>query len=202
MRNLIRAGCVAVAITTSLAVGSACAALNIGAVPPDYLGKTPDRDEVHISQFKGTVVVVTFWASWCGYCLKELPVLERLQQVAGQRVHVVAVDVKDSSDAYKFIRRQLKDPALTFTHDFNGKISDEFGVHSYPNLYVIDQSGVIASVHIGYGDDSLGKIVADINQLLIAGAANATTTTAGADSSKPAPAERGDVSHAAPAASK
>jgi len=147
--------------------GSAVGKLEVGTVPPDLLGKTPDREEIRISQFKGSVVVVTFWASWCGPCLRELPVLDALQKSAGNRIHIVAVNVKDSVQDYKIIRRQLKDTALTFTHDSRGTISEGFAVNSYPNLYVIDQAGTIAAVHVGFGDGSLKSIIDDINQLLV-----------------------------------
>ena len=148
--------------------GSAFAKLEVGVVPPDLLGKTPDKQEIRISQYKGSVVVVTFWASWCGPCRRELPVLDVLQKAAGDRAHVIAVNVKDSSEDYRMIRRRLKDSALTFTHDTRGTISEGFAVTSYPNLYVIDQNGVIAAVHVGFGEGSLGEIIDDINKLLAA----------------------------------
>ena len=121
------------------------AKLEVGVVPPDYLGKTPGNDEIRISQFHGSVVVVTFWASWCGPCRRELPVLDVLQKAAGPRAHIIAVNVKDSAQDYRIIRRQMKDTALTFTHDRDGAISDGYAVKSYPNLYVIDQNGTIAA---------------------------------------------------------
>ena len=144
------------------------AKLEVGVTPPDLLGKTPDGDEIRISQFRGRVVVVTFWASWCGPCLRELPVLNVLQKAAGERAKVIAVNVKDSIADYRIIRRQMKDAALTFTHDRKGDISAGYDVKSYPNLYVIDQNGTIAAVHVGYGEGSFERIVADINKLLAA----------------------------------
>ncbi len=144
------------------------AKLEAGVTPPDLLGKTPDGDEIRISQFRGRVVVVTFWASWCGPCRRELPVLDVLQKAAGERAKVIAVNVKDTSQDYRLIRRQMKDAALTFTHDRSGEISKGYAVNSYPNLYVIDQAGTIAAVHVGFGDDSLEHIVSDINKLLVA----------------------------------
>ncbi len=146
---------------------SADAKLEVGVAPPDLLGKTPKRDEIRVSQFRGSVVVVTFWASWCGPCRRELPALDALQRAAGSRAHIVAVNVKDSAEDYRLIRKQLKNTQLTFTHDTDGKIANSYAVNSYPNLYVIDQAGVIASVHVGFGEDSLVEIIDDINALLV-----------------------------------
>ena len=147
---------------------NAGAKLEVGVTPPDLLGQTPEGDEIRISQFRGKVVVVTFWASWCGPCRRELPVLDVLQKAAGERAKVIAVNVKDTRQDYRLIRRQMKDAALTFTHDRTGDISKGYAVNSYPNLYVIDQAGTIAAVHVGFGDDSLEHIVTDINKLLVA----------------------------------
>ena len=52
---------------------------NIGAVAPTALGKDGKNKAVDLSGYRGKVVIVTFWASWCGYCLKELPALNDLQ---------------------------------------------------------------------------------------------------------------------------
>ena len=49
-----------------------------GYAPPDSLGLDKDKTEIHVSDYHGKVVVLTFWATWCGYCLKELPVLEKV----------------------------------------------------------------------------------------------------------------------------
>lgn len=145
---------------------AATAKLEVGTVPPDLLGKTPENAEIRVSQYRGSVVLVTFWAAWCGYCRRELPQLDVLKRVAGDRIQIVAVNVKDSNPVYRNIRRQLKDTKLTFTHDVRGKISDGYAVDSYPNLYVINQNGVISAVHVGFGDDSMKTIIADINKLL------------------------------------
>lgn len=80
----------------------------IGDAPPvALLGKDRAGQVVDLGQLRGKVVVVTFWASWCGYCLKELPQLDLLQKHAGDRLlRVVAVNVKDGNDDYRAMMRQ------------------------------------------------------------------------------------------------
>jgi len=51
----------------------------VGDIPPALLGKDRDGHRVDLGEYRGKVVVLTFWASWCGYCLKELPALDALQ---------------------------------------------------------------------------------------------------------------------------
>ena len=149
-----------------LAAFAAQAALKAGDTPPDYLGKDPDRKEIRLSDHRGSVVLVTFWASWCGYCRKELPVLDVLQRAAGNRLVTIAVNVEDPPDVYKQMRRQLKDTPMRFTWDRKGDIAEGWNVKSYPNLYVIDQNGNIDAVHVGFGDGSFEKILGDVNALL------------------------------------
>jgi thiol-disulfide isomerase/thioredoxin len=142
------------------------AKLPVGSAPPDVLGKSLANDAITVGQFHGRVVIVTFWASWCGPCRRELPALDALKQVAGDRAEIVAVNVKDPTPDYHAITRQLKGTGLIFTHDSNGKIAEAYGVDAYPNLFVIDQTGRIANVHVGYGEGALESIVAEINALL------------------------------------
>jgi thiol-disulfide isomerase/thioredoxin len=144
---------------------AAFAKLEVGTTAPEALGKSKEG-ELNLSQFRGRVVVVTFWASWCGPCRRELPVLDVLKRAAGDRAEVVAVNVKDPIQSYHAITRQLKDTPMIFARDANGKIADSFGVTAYPNLFVIDQAGKIAAVHVGFSDKSLERIIGDINLLL------------------------------------
>jgi thiol-disulfide isomerase/thioredoxin len=155
------------AVVFALPVMPAQAKLPLGSVPPDVLGKSLDNDAITVSQFRGKVVVVTFWASWCGPCRRELPALDALKQAAGDRAEIVAVNVKDPTPNYHAITRQLKGTKLIFTHDTNGSISDGYQVDAYPNLFVIDQAGRVARIHVGYGEGALEKIVAEINELLL-----------------------------------
>ena len=155
------------ALLCFVVVPCAQAKLPVGSVPPDVLGKSLDKDAITVSQFRGKVAIVTFWASWCGPCRRELPVLDALKQVAGDRVEIVAVNVKDGTREYHAITRQLKGTKMIFTHDSRGDIADAYGVDAYPNLFVIDQSGKVARIHVGFSDESLEKIVAEINELLV-----------------------------------
>ena len=148
-------------------IGLARAGTAIGDVPPDGLGRTPNGDEVRVTGQHGKVVVVTFWASWCGYCRQELPVLAGLQEAAGKdRMTVVAINYKDDRKVYRALVRAFKDAQLTMTHDANGAIGKAYGVNGIPRLLMIDRDGKVAYVSVGYGADSLDQIVDAANKLL------------------------------------
>jgi thiol-disulfide isomerase/thioredoxin len=143
------------------------AAPALGDIPPQVLGTDRNGDPVDLAQLRGKVVVVTFWASWCGYCRKELPALNAMQAAAGpDYFRVVAVNVQDGNDDYRAMMRKMPGYALTFARDRSGDIAQSYGVRSYPNLWIIDPEGRVAGRHIGYGEDSFGEIVAEITRVV------------------------------------
>jgi thiol-disulfide isomerase/thioredoxin len=138
----------------------------IGDMAPAALGNARDGSAVSLEQFRGRIVVVTFWASWCGYCLKELPVLDILQRQAPDLLQVIAVNVKDSPQDYRIMLRQMKHYQLLQSRDIDGRIAKSYAVTGYPSLWIIDREGRIAAHHAGYGEESLQEIVDEINAVL------------------------------------
>lgn len=142
---------------------SRAAAPSAGDVAPDVLGKMYNGDPVLASAHAGTVVVVSFWATWCTYCLKELPVLEGLQKVAGKnRVQVIAVNTEDR-DTFRGVLRKLKDLSMTMAYDPGEVGAKAYGVKGIPHLVIIGRDGKIVRVYRGYGEETLTRIVDDIN---------------------------------------
>jgi thiol-disulfide isomerase/thioredoxin len=155
----------AVLISLLFAVaGGACAApLKPGDMAPDIVGRTLDAEAVTVSAHRGKVVVLSFWATWCPYCLKELPILEGIQKVAGhEKVQVIAVNT-ESSEVFRKVERQLKSLTLKQAYDPGKKGRDAYGVQGIPHLVIIGRDGRIIKVYRGYDDASLDAIVADIN---------------------------------------
>lgn len=144
----------------------------IGDLAPSALGNGRDGKPVTLEQYRGKIVVVTFWASWCTYCLKELPVLDSLQRHADNLLQIVAVNVMDSPEDYRVMMRQMKGYTLVQSRDSNGGIAEGYAVSGYPSLWIIDRQGRIAAHHSGYGEGSLEKIIEEVNGLLRTAAAN------------------------------
>ncbi len=145
----------------------AFAALETGDAAPNLLGIDGKGNDVLAEQFKGKVVVVTFWATWCGYCLKELPALNHIQNSVGTDfIQVIAVNQEEEIRTAQSVLRQMKDRKFLAAYDRKGKISESYGVSSLPNLWIIAPDGTIAAHHIGYGDESLSIIAKDILRIL------------------------------------
>lgn len=150
------------------------AGLASGDMPPSYLGMAKEYGKLHVEDFNGQVVVVTFWASWCAPCLKELPILNEIQkQVGGERLKVIAVNYKDSRRNMRKVQRFSDDWQLIFSSDPSEHVALTYGVKSIPHMFMIDHEGKIAGVHIGYGESAIYGIVDELNALLAAQASMA-----------------------------
>lgn len=153
---------------TAHAASPAVPELRAGEIAPDLLGKDRDGNAIHVSDHRGKVVALTFWATWCSYCLKELPILENLQRRLGKAgIEVVAVNIDEDRADYLRMRRRLKDFELTLAEDDRKQaVAKSYGVSNLPHLVLIDKAGRLAHVHVGYAESMLGDIVEEINTLL------------------------------------
>lgn len=141
--------------------------LEVGAVPFDELGKDIDGNKVTISEHHGKVVIVSFWASWCGPCRKELPILANIAKKVGpDHLKVISINFQDEQKPFKVIADALKTLPITILRDANGKAARKFQVKGIPRMIIIDRDGKVAADHTGYGEGSVDEIVDELNRVL------------------------------------
>jgi cytochrome c biogenesis protein CcmG, thiol:disulfide interchange protein DsbE len=102
-----------------------------------------------LADYKGKVVVLNFWASWCKPCTSELPLLERTHKaISGHGALVLGANYQDvSTSALGFVRRfKLTYPSL---RDRDGRFADRYGSRAFPETFVIDRRGRIAAERRG-----------------------------------------------------
>ncbi len=110
------------------------------------LGRAGERS---LADYKGQVVVLNFWASWCKPCTEELPLLERTHKaISGRDATVLGANYQDVSDsALEFVRRfKLSFPSL---RDRDGEFADRYGSRAFPETFVVDRRGRIAAQRRG-----------------------------------------------------
>jgi cytochrome c biogenesis protein CcmG/thiol:disulfide interchange protein DsbE len=128
-------------------------------IPPVLVGTPAPRFEapdlykgspVTLDQFKGKVVVLNFWASWCQECKLEHESLLALNRQYGQNPGFVMLGV-NYQDKEFLAKEYLNTFGNNFQHiiDLNGRISIDYGVYGVPETFVIDQSGIIRHKEIG-----------------------------------------------------
>ena len=125
-----------------------------------------DGKSEHLSDLRGKVVVLNFWASWCGPCVEETPSLIALQQrIAARNGVVLGVSVDEDQNAYeKFIRDQhLNYPTY---RDPSKKIATDYGTSMWPETYIIDRKGVIVRKIIGPQDWNSSELLSYFDAIL------------------------------------
>ena len=127
----------------------------------------PGKPKVDASKYKGKVVIVDFWASWCEPCKVELPALNKLHKKYKGKVVVIGVNVDEKIDDAKSF---LKDHPVGFdlVHDKKQAVAGELGIEKMPTSFILSD-GKIVKVHEAFREGDEKKIEAEIKKLLAGG---------------------------------
>lgn len=116
---------------------------------PDFELTLLDGSQVSLSNLRGQVVVLNFWASWCGPCRQEAPALQQVWEAyEGRGVVMLGVSYQDAEDASQQFIEQF---GLTYANgiDVGGRISRAYGVTGVPETFLIDRQGRVAWSRLG-----------------------------------------------------
>jgi cytochrome c biogenesis protein CcmG, thiol:disulfide interchange protein DsbE len=136
----------------------------IGNPAKEFSVQDSDR-KVSLDQFRGQIVVLNFWATWCPPCLEELPSLMTMQErMRGRGVVVVGVSIDVDQDAY---HRFLKQQGINFltVRDPQQKVAGLYGTTGWPETYIIDREGVLRRKFVGAVDWNEPEIVQFLSRL-------------------------------------
>ncbi len=136
----------------------------IGTAAPDFTVQDDDR-KVTLSELRGKVVVLNFWATWCAPCVEEMPSLVQLQQrFKDKSLTVVGVSIDVDGDAYHKFLKDYKIDFLT-VRDPDQKTSNLYGSFKWPETYIIDRNGTVRRKFIGPVEWSQPEIVDFLSKL-------------------------------------
>lgn len=117
---------------------------------PDFTLDSSQGENLRLEDFRGQVVMLNFWASWCGPCRREMPLMDDLyQQYKNLGFTVLAVNVDENRDeAVRFLAKvPVTYPIL---YDSEGRVSEQYKVQAMPTTLMIDREGRVRFVHYGY----------------------------------------------------
>src|ERR1051326_8918266 len=131
---------------------------------PDFPLTADSGRSVSLSNFGGKLLVLNFWASWCGPCIEETPSLSRFaQQYAGKGVVVLGVSVDKDEKAYRTFVQRFKPDFLTVR---DSKVHADYGTFMYPETYIIDAKGRVLPKYADAVDFTNPQFTQSIDSLL------------------------------------
>jgi len=150
-----------------LAFVSPATALGPGDHAPEFSATRLDRPgQVKLSDYRGKVVYLDFWASWCAPCLVSLPLLDQMRkEFPPDQFQVVGVNVDTEPSKAKQVlqKRPVGYPSAT---DPNGSVPERFGLETMPTSYLIDRKGVVRYVHPGFKSSDIDEIRGHVRDLV------------------------------------
>lgn len=165
MNIALRSICLA-ALAALPAFASNVDTLRAGAPAPAFQLGSSGGKPVSLDSLKGKIVLVNFWASWCGPCRKEMPVLEQLnRQYHNKGVALLGVNVEpDSSAATDWLKATPVSFPILF--DVDSKVSKLYQVEGMPNTVILDRKGNVRYIHRGYQPGAENEYLDQIRALI------------------------------------
>lgn len=137
-----------------------------GAPAPDFVLKTLSGANLRLSEYRGEIVMLSFWASWCGDCRAQLRGLADVHdryRTAGVELLTVSLDGKRSQAEDTAAALDVQSPVLL---DSDGAVGALYAVESMPTLVLIDRDGIVRDVFPGYRHGAEEQYLARVRDLL------------------------------------
>ena len=164
MRNRIAAfAAILTVMALALPIGSAAADLQA----PGFTLRSSDGKLVSLAQFKGDVVMINFWASWCGPCRQEMPLLDNIyEQYKDMGFTLLGVNVEpQASKANAWLKKTPV--SYPFLYVPMSQVSQLYQVQAMPTTVIIDRKGIVRFVHNGYLPGDENKYMNSIRALIV-----------------------------------
>jgi thiol-disulfide isomerase/thioredoxin len=119
----------------------------VGRRAPDFTFTAPGGGAVKLSDYRGKPLILHFWATWCGPCIRELPLIAALG-AEPRKMTILAVNCAETDrEVSSFLRaRKLN---LNVVMDRNGRISQLYNIYAIPQTFMVDAEGIIRSIRVG-----------------------------------------------------
>ncbi len=122
--------------------------IEVGATAPDFAATNTEGQQVRLSEYRGKVVLINFWASWCKPCVREMPLIHSIFQSQDNDIETLFINVGEAKGT---VNEFMKEQQLTFPViiDVTGKVSSMYGITGLPATFIMDKTGTFRKVVLG-----------------------------------------------------
>ena len=124
-----------------------------GNVAPDFTLKSIDGKNISLSSLKGKVVVLDFWGSWCGWCIKGMPKMKEYYAKYKGKLEILGIDCNDTEQKWRDAVKKHELPWLHVRNEGNPDVTVLYGISGFPTKIVVDAEGKISKVVVGESED-------------------------------------------------
>ncbi|HHH36527.1 MAG TPA: TlpA family protein disulfide reductase [Gammaproteobacteria bacterium] len=137
-------------LVAALLLSPLAGAEEISGPAPDFTLKSRSGENLKLSEFRGEVVMINFWASWCGPCRQEMPLLDQLYaRYSPMGFTILGVNVEeDSAQAEKLLEEIPVSFPILF--DSQNRVTEQYDVVAMPSTVMVDRDGNMRYLHLGY----------------------------------------------------
>lgn len=128
---------------------AAKAKLNPGMPAPGFSLPNLKGETVTLEQFRGKYVVLDFWGTWCGWCIKGLPEMKAYYEKYKSQMEIIGIDCRDKEDKWREGVAEYQIPWVNVYNGFDNKILNDYAIAGFPTKAVIDQQGNIVQIVVG-----------------------------------------------------
>ena len=132
-------------------------AVNIGDQAPPFASPDEKGKMVSLSDFKGKHLVLEFWGTWCGYCVKDIPTMKEYYKKYNSKVEFVSIACRDTERRWKAAIEKYRMNWVNLLNE-DEKLPVTYGIEGYPTKIIINSDGVIAGKYLGEATDFYKKV--------------------------------------------
>lgn len=150
-----------------LGLSTSAFAVSAGDKAPLFkLPQLEGKKKLSLKNYRGKVVYLDFWASWCGPCRQSLPMMNDIRNKLKKKgFEVLAVNLDEEPEAGQAFLKQFP-VSYPVVSDVEGKTPEMYGVQGMPTSYLIDRKGKVQLVHVGFKKSDITELEKKIVQLL------------------------------------
>lgn len=123
--------------------------LEVGQEAPDFALLTNTNDSLRLSSLRGKPVVVDFWGTWCGWCIKGMPKMKEYYEKYAGKFEIVSVDVGDKKQKWLDHLANADMPWKNVHQNISNMVSTKYGVRAFPSKFILDAEGKILMISSG-----------------------------------------------------